>query len=135
PFSLMSSFTLSHFLDIEPENAFLLRVKKFHVSRCDYPGPNKIYESRRSKTYLFEVAQSPKIDQNTLLTLHTNDHWMDTSFIKKYSTGRTINLKFQISLLISFFFSRQRVIPHNLQKKFFPLILKKLLERAQIIYS
>jgi hypothetical protein len=67
------------------------------------------------------------------LHIHTNDYHMD-SFPKQYkSTSKIPNYKYQISKILSHFFSLQKVIPRRIQHKYYDLICSKLLKRILII--
>ena len=108
---------------------------KFHVTRPNRAGYNKIYEIRRSKSFLFELADPFASTNENKLIIHTNDYHMKTKAISYSSTSPTPNKKYQISIMLRHFFSHQSVIPKRIQHKYFPLIRKKLLERITFIKS
>jgi hypothetical protein len=49
------------------------------------------------------------------------------------STSKNINYKYQISTMITHFFSIQQVLPRRIQTKYFTLIRNILLKRISII--
>lgn len=120
-----------------------VRVEKFHVIRPDRRGYNKVYESQRSRSYLFELDQqiffvrkhqlkNIKINLPILLLLHTNDN-VNTSSFNYNSSSIVPNIKYCISLLLTHFFKLQKVIPKRIQNKFFPFLRQKLLDRIDYI--
>ncbi|GBC40217.2 hypothetical protein GLOIN_2v1828645 [Rhizophagus irregularis DAOM 181602=DAOM 197198] len=117
------------------EYSFLISVKKFHVNNNTRTGYNKIYEFRRSKSYFFELANQFSGTNDIHLIIHTNDYNMQTKPTQYISTSPFPNKKFQISKMLTHFFSLQRVIPRRIQQRYFNLIRHKLLDRFNIIRS
>ncbi|GET64081.1 hypothetical protein GLOIN_2v1846260 [Rhizophagus irregularis DAOM 181602=DAOM 197198] len=117
------------------EYSLLISVEKFHVNinnRTDY---NKIYEIRRSKSYFFELADQFSGTNDIHLIIHTNDYHMQTKPIRYTSSSPFPNKKYQISKMLTHFFSLQRVIPRRIQQRYFNLIRRKLLDQFDIIRS
>ncbi|RGB23071.1 hypothetical protein C1646_775059 [Rhizophagus diaphanus] len=114
---------------------FFVSFKKTHVIKTQYTGFNKIYNVGHSKSFFFEIADHNLGTNDIHLKIHTNDYLMLTSPISFNSTSRVLNAKFQISKALQYFFSSQRVIPRRIQKKYFDMIRKKLLERITFIKS
>jgi hypothetical protein len=115
------------------KNSFLVAAKKFHVTNKDRRGYNTIYEFKRSKSYFFELADPHSITNDTTLLLHTNDYLVSSKPIRYRSTSKSLNNKYQISKMLSHFFSIQRVLPRRIQTKYFNLIRDNLLNRIKII--
>ncbi|RGB32676.1 hypothetical protein C1646_669970 [Rhizophagus diaphanus] len=114
---------------------FLVSFKKFYVTKIYNSGYNKIYNSRRSKSFFFEIVNRNPNTNDTHLKIHTNDYLMSTTPFCYNSTSRVPNAKFQISKALQHFFSSQRVIPCRIQKKYFDMLRKKLLDRIMFIES
>ncbi|POG63843.1 hypothetical protein GLOIN_2v1682224 [Rhizophagus irregularis DAOM 181602=DAOM 197198] len=117
------------------KNTFLVSVKKFHVMTKRRTGYNKIYEFRRSKSFFFELADLFSDTNNLHLFLHTNDYHMDSTPILYTSTSYLPNTKYQISKMLTHFFTLQKVLPQRIQQKYFDLIRQKLLDRIDFIES
>ncbi|POG82363.1 hypothetical protein GLOIN_2v1497862, partial [Rhizophagus irregularis DAOM 181602=DAOM 197198] len=115
--------------------SFDVSFNKFHVTRPNRAGCNKIYEIRRSKSFFFELADSSANTNDIHLKIHTNDYHMNSIPISYSSTCCFPNLKYQISKMLQHFFSHQKVIPRSIQKRYFNLIRSKLLDRYFIIKS
>ncbi|PKK55417.1 hypothetical protein RhiirC2_802450 [Rhizophagus irregularis] len=129
----MSSSERSH---TKAENFdFEISFKEFHVTSPKRAGHNKIYDSTRSKSFFFELADPQQCTNNIQLKIHTNDFHMKLSPIHYKSTSRISNTKFQISNMLRHFFSHQQVIPRRIQQKYFNLIRLKLLDRIILIKS
>lgn len=60
---------------------------------------------------------------------------MNTTPIRYKSTSRFPNYKYRISIMLTHFFSLQKVIPRRIQQKYFNMIRDKLLARISIIKS
>ncbi|RGB34215.1 hypothetical protein C1646_702472 [Rhizophagus diaphanus] len=114
---------------------FLVSFKKFHVTKICNSGYNKIYNFRRSKSFFFEIVDQNPNTNDIHLKIHTNDYLMSTIPFCYNSTSRLPNTKFQISKALQHFFFSQRVIPRRIQKKYFDMLRKKLLERITFIES
>ncbi|PKY57365.1 hypothetical protein RhiirA4_428932 [Rhizophagus irregularis] len=110
-------------------------LKKFHVTKPNRAGLNKIYEIRRSRSFFFELADPNPGTTNIHLKIYTNDYQINTKPISYNNTSSFPNHKFQISCMLTHFFSLQRVIPRRVQQKYFDMIRKKLLDRKNIIES
>ncbi|POG65230.1 hypothetical protein GLOIN_2v1668648, partial [Rhizophagus irregularis DAOM 181602=DAOM 197198] len=115
--------------------SFDVSFHKFHVTRSNRAGCNKIYEIRRSKSFFFELADPSANTNDIHLKIHTNDYHMKTTPISYSSTCSFPNLKFQISKMLQYFFSHQKVLPRSIQKKYFNLIRSKLLDRYFLVKS
>ncbi|PKY56023.1 hypothetical protein RhiirA4_509744 [Rhizophagus irregularis] len=115
--------------------SFSTKYEKFHVTPHHRAGYNKIYNFRRSRSFFFELVDLISDTNQIELKIYTNDYHMSSIPIQHTSTSRLPNIKFQISKLLTHFFSTQKVIPRRLQPKFFGLIRKKLLERFDFIKS
>ncbi|CAB4428172.1 unnamed protein product [Rhizophagus irregularis] len=115
--------------------SFSTKYEKFHVTPNHRAGYNKIYNFRRSRSFFFELVDLISDTNQIELKIHTNDYHMSSNPIQHTSTSRLPNIKFQISKLLTHFFSTQKVIPRRLQSKFFGLLRKKLLERYDFIKS
>ncbi|CAB4424275.1 unnamed protein product [Rhizophagus irregularis] len=115
--------------------SFSTKYEKFHVTPHHRAGYNKIYNFRRSRSFFFELVDLISDTNQIELKIYTNDYHMSSIPIQHTSTSRLPNIKFQISKLLTHFFSTQKVIPRRLQSKFFGLIRKKLLERFNFIKS
>ncbi|RGB30590.1 hypothetical protein C1646_765156 [Rhizophagus diaphanus] len=114
---------------------FFVSFKKTHVIKTQYTGFNKIYNFGRSKSFFFEIVDRNPGTNDIHLKIHTNDYLMSTTPISFNSTSRVPNAKFQISKALQYFFSSQRVIPRQIQKKYFNMLRKKILERITFIKS
>ncbi|PKY57644.1 hypothetical protein RhiirA4_478839 [Rhizophagus irregularis] len=110
-------------------------VQKFHVTRPNRAGYNKIYEIRRSKSFFFELVDQISNTNEIHLKIHTNDYHMKTTPIKYPNTSKLPNDKYQISVMLTHFFSLQRVLPRRIQQKYFNFIRDKLIDRKSIIMS
>ncbi|RGB21370.1 hypothetical protein C1646_778228 [Rhizophagus diaphanus] len=130
---LPSSYTASQFR--RKNFPFFVSFKKTPMIKTQYTGFNKIYNSRRSKNFFFELADRNPGTNDIHLKIHTNDYLMSTTPISFNSTSRVPNAKFQISKALQYFYSLQRVIPRQIQKKYFNMLRKKLLERIMFIES
>ncbi|CAB4415368.1 unnamed protein product [Rhizophagus irregularis] len=115
--------------------SFSTKYEKFHMTPHHRAGYNKIYNFRRSRSFFFELVDLISDTNQIELKIHTNDYHMSCNPIQHTSTSRLPNIKFQISKLLTHFFSTQKVIPRRLQSKFFELIRKKLLERFDFVKS
>lgn len=73
--------------------------------------------------------------ESVQLTLHTNDITTNNSTFFYRSTSKFLNTKYSIFLLVTHFFKLQKVIPWQIQNKYFNLIRNKLLQRYAIIKS
>ncbi|PKY52749.1 hypothetical protein RhiirA4_470579 [Rhizophagus irregularis] len=116
-------------MDFFIEKPLPVAFHKFHVTRPNRAGCNKIYEIRRSKSFFFELANRVTNTNDIHLKIYTNDYHMKKTPISYNSTCRFPNLKYQISKMLQHFFSHQKVIPRSIQKKYFNLIRSKLLDR------
>ncbi|RIA82943.1 hypothetical protein C1645_743425 [Glomus cerebriforme] len=112
---------------------FQISTTHFHVTSTDHRGHNRIYESKRSKSYLFELDGITPNTNQTHLKIHTNDLLMSTYPITYFSNSHTLNKKYQISKLLTHFFRSQKVIPKRVQHKYFNFIRKSLLSRITFI--
>src|SRR5271154_5591058 len=86
----------------------------------DQRGFNRIWESKRSKCYLFEL-DSRKLDKDhprTLLKIHTNDSSWPINTYSASASSKTLNRKYQISRLLTHFFRHQKVLPKRIQHKY-----------------
>ncbi|RGB33724.1 hypothetical protein C1646_743162 [Rhizophagus diaphanus] len=117
------------------EFSFLISFEKFHVTKPHRTGFNKIYEFRRSRSFFFEIVDQLPDTNEIHLKIYTNDYHMSSTPIRYCSTSRLPNCRFQISKCLTHFFSSQRVIPKQIQDKYFNMIRKKLLERISFIKS
>ncbi|PKY58078.1 hypothetical protein RhiirA4_479686 [Rhizophagus irregularis] len=108
---------------------------KFHVTRSNRAGYNKIYEIRRSKSYFFELGDLPKDTNEIHLRIYTNDYHMKNTQNSYRNTSTTPNDRYRISCMLTHFFSSQRVLPRKIQQKYFSLIRDKLLARKEMISS
>ncbi|RGB30422.1 hypothetical protein C1646_292720 [Rhizophagus diaphanus] len=117
------------------DNTFSVSFKKFHVTKIQKSGYNKIYENHHSKSFFFEIVDQIENTNQIHLKIHTNDLHMSTTPIKYNSTSVLPNAKYQISKSLQHFFLAQKVIPKCIQHKYFDLIRKKLLDRIMIIKS
>jgi hypothetical protein len=117
------------------KNSFLISFKKFHVTRLNRAGSNKIYEINRLKSFFFELADQPQSTNNIHLKIYTNDYHIKSTPISYNSTSLLPNIKFQVSTMLTHFFSHQYVIPRRIQQKYFQLIRSKLLDRIDMIKS
>ncbi|POG82770.1 hypothetical protein GLOIN_2v1493568 [Rhizophagus irregularis DAOM 181602=DAOM 197198] len=115
--------------------SFDVSFHKFHVTKPNRAGCNKIYEIRRSKSFFFELADPSANTNDIHLKIHTNDYHMKSTPISYSSTCSFPNLRFQISKMLQHFFSHQKVIPRSIQKKYFNLIRSKLLNRYFLVNS
>ncbi|PKY63053.1 hypothetical protein RhiirA4_490814, partial [Rhizophagus irregularis] len=112
-----------------------ISFSKFHVTRPNRAGYNKIYEIRRSRSYFFELNDLPTNTNDIHLRIHTNDYHMKSTPIFYHNTSCTPNDKYRISCMLTHFFSSQRVLPRKVQQKFFPFIRDRLLARKDMISS
>ncbi|RIA78890.1 hypothetical protein C1645_746269 [Glomus cerebriforme] len=112
---------------------FQISTTQFHVTSHDHRGHNRIYESKRSKSYFFELDGITPNTNQTHLKIHTNDLLMVNSPKTYFSNSHTLNKKYQISKLLTHFFRSQRVIPKRVQHKYFNFIRKALLLRLTFI--
>lgn len=109
-----------------------VQAHNFHVTKPDTRGHNCIYDSRRSKSYFFELDFSKHRSKNCF-NIYMNDQHVDKSCLQYPSTCRSPNKKFRTSLMLSHFFKIQKVIPKRVQHKYFNFIRDKLLERSSLI--
>ncbi|RIA81710.1 hypothetical protein C1645_789810, partial [Glomus cerebriforme] len=98
---------------------FVISAQHFHMIKSDQRGHNRMYDSIRSRTFLFELNCSSPNTNQIHLRIHTNDTLMSTSPKVYYSNSQHLNEKFQISKLLTHFFSIQKVIPKRIQHKYF----------------
>ncbi|PKK67416.1 hypothetical protein RhiirC2_714136 [Rhizophagus irregularis] len=119
----------------EKKTTLLVSLKKFHVTTPKRTGYNKIYEIRRSRTFLFELADRDLNTNEIHLKIHTNDYHMKTKPIRYNNTSSFPNDKYQISCMLTHFFTSQKVIPRRIQDKYFKFLRNKLLDRIKIIKS
>ncbi|PKK67457.1 hypothetical protein RhiirC2_783479 [Rhizophagus irregularis] len=117
------------------KTTLLVSLKKFHVTTPKRTGYNKIYEIRRSRTFLFELADRDSNTNEIHLKIHTNDYHMKTKPISYNNTSLFPNDKYQISCMLTHFFASQKVIPRRIQDKYFNFLRNKLLDRIKIIKS
>uniref|UniRef100_U9T2B7 DUF8211 domain-containing protein n=1 Tax=Rhizophagus irregularis (strain DAOM 181602 / DAOM 197198 / MUCL 43194) TaxID=747089 RepID=U9T2B7_RHIID len=117
------------------KNTLLVSLKKFHVTTPKRSGYNKIYEIRRSRSFFFELADHNQNTNEIHLKIHTNDYHMKTKPISYNNTSSFPNDKYQISCILTHFFTSQRVIPRRIQDKYFNFLRNKLLDRIKIIRS
>ena len=102
---------------------------KFSQSKWDTRGNNKIYESRRSRSYFFEIDKQQQMYD---LKIHTNDK-VNTSSNIYQSTSKFPNKKFCVSLMLTQFFKLQKVVPRRIQNKYFKKLRNMLYDRYNII--
>ena len=114
---------------------FSISAVKFQVPPGTRSGHNQIYESKRSKSYFFELVHPDECTNYIHLKIHTNDHHMDRSPFKYISTCHKPNHKYQINKMLTHFFTLQKVIPRSIQNKFFTFLSSKLLDRVKIVAS
>jgi hypothetical protein len=93
------------------KNSFLVSFKKFHVTHPNQAGSNKIYEINRLKSFFFELADQPQSINDIHLKIYTNDYHMKSTLISYNSTSLFPNIKFQVSTMLTHFFSHQYIIP------------------------
>ncbi|PKK78336.1 hypothetical protein RhiirC2_770303 [Rhizophagus irregularis] len=116
-------------------NPLKISFSKFHVTLPRRSGYNRIYEIRRSRSFFFELDDHPQNTNDIHLKIHTNDYHMKTKPISYNNTSTIPNAKYQISCMLTHFFSSQRVIPRRIQQKYFYFIRDKLLARQMMILS
>ncbi|PKY56499.1 hypothetical protein RhiirA4_476834 [Rhizophagus irregularis] len=116
-------------------NPLKISFSKFHVTLPRRSGYNKIYEIRRSRSFFFELDDHPQNTNDIHLKIHTNDYHMNTKPISYNNTSTIPNAKYQMSCMLTHFFSSQRVLPRRIQQKYFNFIRDKLLARFMMIYS
>ncbi|CAB4416246.1 unnamed protein product [Rhizophagus irregularis] len=116
-------------------NPLKISFSKFHVTVPRRSGYNKMYEIRRSRSFFFELDDHPQNTNDIHLKIHTNDYHMDTKLISYNNTSTIPNAKYQMSCMLTHFFSLQRVIPRRIQQKYFNYIRDKLLARHMMVYS
>ena len=114
----------SHKFEISGEK-LILPIKR------DSRGYNTFWNYKRSKTYLFKLAPYPFGNQH--LKIITNDHHFDISSFFLRSTSKILNVKYQISRLLTHFFKNQKVIPKRIQNRYFNGLRRKFLERIKMI--
>jgi hypothetical protein len=128
--------SLSKVVEYPKEKSFpvLVRTTKFVSPKqtLDTRGTNKIYESKRGRSYFFEISKNSSDATDYALMIHTNDR-VDTSTFVYKSTSRYPNKKFCVSLLLTHFFKLQKVIPRRVQHKYFSMLRNKILTRYEII--
>ncbi|EXX71130.1 hypothetical protein RirG_081260 [Rhizophagus irregularis DAOM 197198w] len=117
------------------KTTLLVSLKKFHVTTPKRSGYNKIYEIRRSRSFFFELADHNQNTNEIHLKIHTNDYHMNTKPISYNNTSSFSNNKYQISCMLTHFFSSQRVLHRRVQDKYFNFLRNKLLDRIKIIKS
>jgi hypothetical protein len=110
-------------------------MKKFHVTKADCKGYNKIYEIKRSRCFFFELADLQSNTNDIHLKIHTNDYYISTTPLRYKSTSRFPNVNYQISKMLTHFFVLQKVLPCHIQQKYFQMIKSKLLDRINGIKS
>lgn len=133
--SLTLPVTPSQHISSSSTFSFLVSFEHFHVIPVSQAGSNKIYKSRRSRSFFFEVIDQIHDTNEIHLKIYTNDYHMSKTPIRYSSTSMLPNHRFQILKCLTHFFSRQRIISRRIQNKFFGLIRKKLLERIDFIRS
>ena len=116
------------------EFPFTISAVKFSVPQGDRRGPNILYSSLRSKTFLFELSDNVLFTNTTpnfvdlpYFTIHTNDHHISFAPTRYSTSMENPTRKFLLSKFIDKFFELQSVIPISKQKRFFPIILRNLL--------
>ncbi|RGB25976.1 hypothetical protein C1646_771031 [Rhizophagus diaphanus] len=57
-------------------NSLKVSFSKYHVTKPNQAGYNKIYKFRRSRSFLFELADLGKNTNKIHLKIHTNDYHM-----------------------------------------------------------
>jgi hypothetical protein len=130
-----SAFTAPVPIKKKKFSPFFVSFKKFHVTTPKRSGFNKIYEIRRSRSYFFELADRTQNTNDIHLKIYTNDYHMNTKPISYNNTSSFPSHKYQISCMLTHFFSSQRVIPRRIQDKYFNFLRNKLLDRIKIITS
>ncbi|PKC58942.1 hypothetical protein RhiirA1_540776 [Rhizophagus irregularis] len=116
-------------------NPLKISFSKFHVTSPRRSGYNRIYEIRRSRSFFFELDDHPQNTNDIHLKIHTNDYHMNTKPISYNNTSTIPNAKYQMSCMLTHFFSSQRVLPRAIQQKYFNYIRDKLLARHLMVYS
>ncbi|EXX65444.1 hypothetical protein RirG_133260 [Rhizophagus irregularis DAOM 197198w] len=116
-------------------NPLKISFSKFHVTLPRRSGYNRIYEIRRSRSFFFELDDHPQNTNDIHLKIHTNDYHMNTKPISYNNTSTIPNAKYQMSCMLTHFFSSQRVLPRRIQQKYFNYIRDKLLARHLMVYS
>ncbi|RIA80529.1 hypothetical protein C1645_866605 [Glomus cerebriforme] len=112
---------------------FTISTTRFHVIKSDQRGHNRMYDAKRSRSFLFELNRlSPDTNQFHLL-IHTNDTLVSTAPKEYFSNSHSMNNKYQISKLLTHFFAIQKVIPKRIQHKYFAKIRNSLLSRISFI--
>jgi hypothetical protein len=129
--------SLSKIKENPKERSFpiLVNTTKFVSPKqtLDTRGTNKIYESKRGRSYFFEITKnSNDTATDCTLKIYTNDRVDQSAFVYQ-STSRYPNKKFCVSLLLTHFFKLQKVIPKRVQHKYFSMLRNKLLTRYEII--
>ncbi|RIA82040.1 hypothetical protein C1645_744078 [Glomus cerebriforme] len=112
---------------------FTISTERFHVINADLRGHNRMYDDRRSRSFLFELDRCSPDTNDYHLLIHTNDTLVSTLPKQYFSTSRIMNHKFQISKLLTHFFTIQRVIPNRVQHKYFDKIRNLLISRISHI--
>ncbi|RGB27411.1 hypothetical protein C1646_769143 [Rhizophagus diaphanus] len=69
---------------------FFVSFKKTHVTKTQYTGFNKIYNSGRSKSFFFEIVDRNPSTNDIHLKIHTNDYLMSTTPISFNSTSKIL---------------------------------------------
>ncbi|CAB4439661.1 unnamed protein product [Rhizophagus irregularis] len=132
---LRPSITLEKSSSPGKNNPLKISFSKFHVTVPRRSGYNKMYEIRRSRSFFFELDDHPKNTNDIHLKIHTNDYHMKTKPISYNNTSTIPNAKYQMSCMLTHFFSSQRVLPRRIQQKYFNYIRDKLLARHMMVYS
>ena len=129
----MAFSRLTHFPE-EKNFPVSVQALPFHVTKPDTRGYNSLYEYRRARSYLFQLEGPRSTGLRNNLRIYTNDKSISNSPVFYHNSSSPYpNKKYRISLLLTKFFQLQKVIPRQIQRKFFYYLRDKLLERIRII--
>src|ERR1700722_6951008 len=119
------------------EKFFTITTLPLSIPGNKHTGYNSIGESKRSKTYLFELIRSEEegspASPMEQLYLHTNDSSFRKQTTLMVSPSKSLNHKYRISRLLTYFFKEQRVIPNRIKNKYYIFLRNRLLDRFSFI--
>lgn len=116
-----------------PKKFLKVQLRKFHVTLRDCRDNNRLYQGKYAKCFLFEQDFQSSNTNELSVRIHTNDYSFNSAPKSYPSTSHRPNTRFLISKQLEHFFTLQKVIPRQIQRKYFNLIRNKLLDRINLI--
>ena len=116
-----------------PKKFLKVQLRKFHVTLRNHRGNNQLYQGKCAKCFLFEQDFQSSNTNELSVRIHTNDYSFNSAPKSYPSTSHHPNTRFLISKQLEHFCTLQKVIPRQIQRKYFNLIRNKLLDRINLI--